>query len=169
MIITVESVHKYKDVCEYMPKEDHTYYRGDYLNPHYNNVRCKIDTVVDDEIYCVPRESIWLNDVIGFSNNMLRHQKYDCVLEIESFSKVDLNTNHINSIRGFWRNKVPEKYMPQYSLFREQECIDVGESIILISSYNQSLSKTEVDGTLIELIVQSGINLKHAHLLTEIY
>lgn len=153
-------------MCEYIPKEEYAYYRGDYLNPHYNNIRCKIDPVIENEQYCVPKESIWINDVIGFSNNMLRHQKYDCVLEIESFIKVDLNTNHHFSFRGVWRKKVPEKYLPKYSLFKEQSCIEIEEDIVLISPYNNSCSLSDIsDGAFTEIIFESNLNIKYAQLI----
>lgn len=155
-------------MCEYIPKEEYAYYRGDYLNPHYNNIRCKIDPVIDNEQYCVPKESIWISDVIGFSNNMLRHQKYDCVLEIESFSIVDLNTNHHYSIRGIWCQRIPSKYFPKYSLFKDQSCIEIGNDIILISPYNNSwISNGVLDGELTEIIVKSNLNIKYAHLIKD--
>lgn len=166
MIITIESISKIPNQPDRMIEDDYTYYRGDYLNSHCNVIRCRIDKNIDDEMYSLPKESIWLNDVIGFSNTMIKHQKYDCVLEIESFSKVELNTNHNYSIRGVWRKKVPVKYLPKYSLFKEQSCIEIEEDIILISPYNNSCSLSDIsDGAFTEIIFESNLNIKYAQLI----
>ena len=165
MTITIESILKIPNQSDQMSVDDYPYYRGDYLNSHYNIIRCRIDNNIDGEMYSLPKESIWLNDVIGFSNIMIKHQKYDCILEIESFAKVDLNTNHNYSIRGVWRKKVPVKYLPKYSSFQDQSCIETGEDIILISPYNNSLVSNNIsDGELVEIIVQNNLNIKYAQL-----
>lgn len=97
---------------------------------------------------------------------MIKYQKYDCILEIESFAKVSLNTNHYHSIRGIWRKNVPSNYLPKYSLFREQSCIEIEKDIILISPYNNSfISNSISDGELIEIVFQNNLNIKYAQLI----
>ncbi len=167
MTITIESISIIPNQFEVTSEEDYPYYTGDYLNLHYNTIRCTINNYIDNDMYCLPKDSIWVNDAIGFSNTMLKYQKYDCILEIESFSKVPLNTNHNYSIRGIWRNKIPSKYLPKYSLFKDQSCIEIGEDIILLSPYNRWVSNVISEGDLTEIIVQSNLNIKYAHLINE--
>lgn len=163
MKITIESISKNPNQFEVTFKEDYPYYRGDYLNSHYNIIRGTINDHIDNDMYCLPKDSIWINDVIGFSNAMVKYQKYDCILEIESFLKVPINTNHNYSIRGIWRKGIPAKYLSKYSLFRDQSCIEIGEDIILLSPFNNRwISNILSDGDLTEIIIQSNLNIKYA-------
>ena len=83
---------------------------------------------------------------MNFSNDMNIYKQYDCVLEIVSFNRVELLTNHMYLIRGkYWKNE-PKKYLPKYYIYKEQECIEIGNDILLISMYNNSLTNKVDNG-----------------------
>lgn len=68
------------------------------------------------------------------------YRQYDCVLEIASFNQVDLLSNQRYLIRGeYWRN-VPHRYLTKYYKYKEQECIEIDNDILLISMYNNVLT-----------------------------
>ena len=99
---------------------------------------------------------------MNFSNDMNIYQQYDCVLEIASFNQVELFTNHRCSIRGrYWKN-VPQKYLPKYYIYKEQECIEIDNDILLISSYNNLLTDKIAEGEIIEVVVNCELNLIYA-------
>lgn len=115
---------------------------------------------VNNQIYRLPECSITLLDILMFSKNMVPDEEYDCVLEVSSFKTADLYTNHRNSVRGRFWNCVPDRYMPKYNPYKNQQCIEIDGDIILIAPYNNLLSGKAEDGGLIEIIPQAPFNLR---------
>lgn len=77
-------------------------------------------------------------------------------------TQIELFTNHRYSIRGeYWRN-VPQRYLPKYYMYKEQECIEIDNDILLISIYNNVLTNRIVDGETIEIVVNCELNLRCA-------
>lgn len=164
MIIRVECIHREKSHLKIIQslELDKSGTIFDFYNTasESDKITCRIKSDISDEQFRLPKESICINDVIGFSNNMMINEEYDCILEISSFIRVDLNTNHRYSIRGkYWKN-VPQKYLPRYYIYKEQECIEIGNDIILISIYSNGFTNKVNDGGIIEIISQGSINLR---------
>lgn len=85
-----------------------------------NKITCRINSDSSDARFLLPKDSIILNDVMNFSNNMSTLRQYECMLEITSFTQVELFTNHSYSIRGkYWRN-VPQRYLPKYQMYKNE-------------------------------------------------
>lgn len=150
MIITVECVHRVKDTTGLIT---------DNMVFECNKIICRINSISTGTQFRLPEDSIVLNDVMKFSNKMAIYQQYDCVLEVASFIQVELFTNHRYSIRGkYWKN-VPTKYLPKYRMYKERECIEIGNDILLISMYNNLLTNNIADGETTEIIANCELNL----------
>ena len=160
MIITIECIHRAKNLPEPITENAVGYMY--YMVSECNKVTCRINSTLSDVRFRLPVDSIVLNDVMNFSNNMNIYRQYDCALEIASFNQVELFTNHRYSIRGkYWRN-VPQRYLSKYYMYKEQECIEIDNDILLISIYNNLLTNRIADGETIEIIVNSELNLRCA-------
>ena len=170
MKIIVECIHK-ADNSKFTIYTDNDFYSSndiyfenvlsDYNDIACSNIiTCRINSLFSDKRFRLPEDSVWLKDVLGFSRNMTVRTEYDCVLEMASFVQVDLFTNHNYSIRGFYWSNVPQKYLCKYQLYKNQECIEIDEEIILIAPYNNLLTNRINEGTLIEVIPRSDLNLK---------
>lgn len=158
MNITVKCIHRSKDLTRSIASN--TACNTDNNMTDHNKVTCRINSMLSDVRFHLPEDSIILNDIMNFSNDMNIYQQYDCVLEIASFNQVELFTNHRCSIRGkYWKN-VPQKYLPRYYIYKEQECIEIGNDIILISIYSNGFTNKVNDGGIIEMISQGSINLR---------
>lgn len=160
MNITVECIHRLRDSSGSIASN--TACNTDNNTPNHNKITCSINSILSDARFHLPKDSIILNDVMNFSNDMNIYQQYDCVLEIASFNQVELFTNHRCSIRGrYWKN-VPQKYLPKYYIYKEQECIEIDNDILLISSYNNLLTDKIAEGEIIEVVVNCELNLIYA-------
>lgn len=160
MNIMVECINLNKSSFDYfISNEDNSYYNS-YYDSGDDTVTCRFSHSINNSKYHLPDCSVTLLDLLSFSKNMKPKQVYNCVLELSSFITVELYTNHRNSIRGMFWNCVPEKYVPDYSFCRNQQCIEIDGDIILIAPYNNLLSGTRKDGDLIEVIPQSPLNLR---------
>ena len=111
-----------------------------------------------------PDLPLYAYDKLKLSDFMKNCQVYDCLLEITSFISVDLYTNHPLSIRGHYRKSIPDKYKFKYINFSNQSCIELSNSIFLISPHNNSLSGTINEDTLIEIVPENYFNLKHINI-----
>ena len=157
MNITVECIHKAKALPG--PIEDNTIWGTDDTVSDYNQITCRINSDSLGARFLLPKDSIILNDAMNFCYNMSLYRQYDCVLEIASFTQVELFTNHRYSIRGKYWSPVPQKYLYKYQLYKERECIEIGNDILLISIYNNMLTNRIADGETIEIIVNFELNL----------
>lgn len=157
MNITVECIHRSRDTKE-LNKYNTDFPKNNIMYEH-NKVTCHINSNLTETRFYLPKESIVLNDVMNFSSQMTVHQHYDCVLEIASFKQVDLYTNHAYSIRGLYRCKISQRWLPDYQLYNNSACIELTDGIILFSPYNNILANSLSDGELVEIIPQSNLNL----------
>lgn len=157
MIITVECIHRARDSTG--PITDGTVLDTDNMVSDCNKVTCRINSILSETQFRLLEGSIILNDIMNFSNDMDIYRQYDCVLEIVSFNRVELFTNHRCSIRGkYWRN-VPQKYSPKYQMYKNRECIEIGNDILLISMCNNLLTDKIADGEIIEILTNCELNL----------
>lgn len=83
----------------------------------------------------------------------------ECAIEISSFRTTKLFSNHRNSIRGKFWNRIPRKYVSKYSLYREYQCIEIDGDILLIAPYNNLLVNKLESSTVIEIVPYSFLNL----------
>lgn len=156
MIIAVECIHRAKDSPKSIISD--TLCEDNWV-VDCNKVTCRIHSAISEPGFRFPDSSILLNDVMNFSNKMVTGQQYDCVLEITSFTQVDLFTDHRYSVRGKYWRCVPMKYLPKYHMYKEQECIEIGNDILLISLYNNRLTNKVDDGVIVEIIAKCELNL----------
>lgn len=136
-----------------------TEYCSDDQDANDDTVSCHFAHPVSNQNYRLPDCSVTLADKLMLAENMVPDQKYDCILEIGSFISVELYANYRNSIRGRFWNCVPAKYVPKYSSYKNQQCIEIDGDIILLAPYNNLLLNLLVDESLIEIIPQAPLNL----------
>ena len=157
MDIIVECINKNKSAFEELLDTEYYSY---YYDKCADTVTCRFLNPISTQTYCLPDCSILLWDVLMFSKNMVTNEVYSCVLEVNSFRRVNLYTNCKNAIRGRFWNSIPQKYVHKYSLYAEQQCIEVNGDLILISPYNNILSNVLDNDSPIEILPLSPFNLR---------
>lgn len=113
--------------------------------------------VADNDICRFPSQIMYAEDILGLTNN-LPNSHCNCILEISSFKIVELYSNHRCSIRGYYWDRIPTKFLNRYSFYRERRCIEVNGFLILISPYNNLFDEIG-NGDLVEIIPQNNFNL----------
>lgn len=156
MKLKVECISPNKSSMTHLISTDYCSY---YDDADDNTVTCRFVPPISDRYYRLPNCSITLTDKLMLSDNMVLGQEYECAIEISSFRTTKLFSNHRNSIRGKFWNRIPRKYVSKYNLYRTQQCIEINGDILLIAPYNNLLAVTATAGNIIEIIPQSSMNL----------
>lgn len=165
MNIRVECVNKNKSSMEHFID---TEYCSFYYDADDDMVTARFEHPVVDPIFRLPDCSMTLTDKLAFSENMVPHQKYDCILEIGSFRTIELYASYRNSIRGRFWNRIPKKWACKYRMYMGQQCIEIDGDLILIAPYNNQLTGKIADGNLVEIVPQSPLNIRAVQLIPTI-
>ena len=165
MNIIVECINRNKSSLEHLADTEYCSY---YYDSDDDTVTCCFLHSVNNPTYRLPDCSMTLLDVLMLSKNLMPDKEYDCIIEVSSFKKTELYTDHRYSIRGLFWSCVPIKYLHKYNSYKTQQCIEIDGDLILIAPYNNQLTGKIADGNLVEIVPQSPLNIRAVQLIPTI-
>lgn len=126
----------------------------------YNYEVYVLNTLVTYKNGMMLLKNVWLNDVMKLSDTLNLHESCDAALELNSFSLWNSTEKNRCFISGIYWNRIPVKYLPRYRMFKEQQCVEIADDIILISPFNNALRGCVENGKDIKIVPSGYWNLK---------